>query len=65
MIGWAIWLRLYPYSYQRKEGGAILSLSELISKFIEPMIGMDTEERKDNIFTVWNILGEARFFAFS
>jgi DNA ligase-1 len=45
-------------------GGAILSLSELISKFIEPMIGMDTEERKDNIFTVWNILGEVDFLPF-
>ena len=45
-------------------GGEILSLSEWISKFIEPMIGMDTEERRENIFTVWDLLGEQDFLPF-
>ena len=44
--------------------GEILSLSEWISKFIEPMIGMDTEERRENIFRVWDFLGEQDFLPF-
>ena len=44
--------------------GEILSLSEWIIKFIEPMIGMDTEERRENIFRVWDFLGEQDFLPF-
>lgn len=44
--------------------GEIISLSELIGKFIEPMIGMNTEERRQNIFTVWDFLGEKDFLPF-
>ncbi len=44
--------------------GEIISLSELIGKFIEPMIGMNTEERRQNIFTVWGFLGEKDFLPF-
>ena len=44
--------------------GEILSLSEWIIKFIEPMIGMDTEERRENIFRAWDFLGEQDFLPF-
>ena len=44
--------------------GEIISLSELIGKFIEPMIGMNMEERRQNIFTVWDFLGEKDFLPF-
>ena len=44
--------------------GEILSLSEWISTFIEPMIGMDTEERRENIFRAWDFLGEQDFLPF-
>ena len=44
--------------------GEIISLSELIGKFIEPMIGMNTEERRQNIFTVWDFLSEKDFLPF-
>ena len=44
--------------------GEILSLSEWIITFIEPMIGMDTEERRENIFRAWDFLGEQDFLPF-
>ena len=48
----------------RGEGVGQWGLSELIGKFIEPMVGMEMDQRRENIFSVWDFLGEKDFLPF-
>jgi len=46
------------------EGRGKVGLAELIGKFIEPMVGMEIEQRRENIFAAWDFLGEKDFLPF-
>ena len=46
------------------EGKEKTGLGEVIGKFIEPMVGMDTGQRRENIFAAWDFLGEQDFLPF-